>query len=94
MAIGNQASYSTSSLNSEMAQVAVDFHAAAGHAKDFFDRVNALGVAGLQALGFDAPTANAFFTLANQMNTAALIWFGQATQPQTFNYGNASAAAR
>lgn len=94
MPIGNQASYSTNSLNTEIAQVAVNFHNAADHAQDFFERVNALGVNGLQAIGFDAPTANAFFTLANEMNTAALIWFGQAIQDPAFNYDNASAAAR
>ncbi len=94
MAIGNQASYSTASLNAEMAQVAVNLHNANDHAEDFFSRVNALGVAGLKAIGFDDATANAFFTLANQMNTAALVWFGQATQPALFNYDNASAAAR
>ena len=93
-AIGNQASYSITSLNVEIAQVAVDFHNANVHGQDFFERVNALGIAGLEALGFDAPTANAFFTLANQMNTSAQIWFGLATQPAVFNYDNASAAAR
>lgn len=96
MAIGNQASYSTSSLNTEIAQVASNFHNAADHAIDFFERINALGVSGLQGIGFDSATAAAFFTLANQMNTAALIWMGQITQSQyqTFNYDNASAAAR
>lgn len=93
-AIGNQASYSIASLNIEIAQVATDFHNAADHAIDFFERVNALGVSGLQALGFDAPTANAFFTLANQMNTAGQVWNGAATQPAVFNYDNASSAAR
>ena len=94
MAIGNQANYSTSSLNTEIAQVAINFHNAADHAIDFFERINALGIAGLQAIGFDAPTANAFFTLANEMNTAGQIWMGNAIQNPTFNYDNASAAAR
>lgn len=92
--IGNQASYSITSLNTEIANVASNFHNAADHAIDFFERVNALGIAGLQTIGFDAPTATAFFTLANQMNTAALVWMGQVTQSQSFNYDNASAAAR
>jgi hypothetical protein len=94
MPIGNQAGYSTASLNAELAQVAVNFHNAADHAEDFFQRINSLGVAGLKAIGFDDTTANAFFTLANQMNTAAMVWFGTATQPGMFNYDNASAAAR
>jgi len=94
MAIGNQASYSTSSLNTEIAQVAIDFHNAADHARDFFERVDALGVVGLKAIGFDDATANQFYTLADAMNTAAQVWFGQAKQSQIVNFDAASAAAR
>jgi hypothetical protein len=94
MPIGNQAGYSTSSLNTEIATVAVNFHNAADHAQDFFERVNKLGTAGLIAIGFDAPTATLFFTLANQMSTAANVWFGSANQPVAFPYDDASAAAR
>lgn len=93
-AIGNQASYSITSLNTELAQVAVDLHNANDHAVDFFERVNKLGTAGLQAIGFDAATATAFFTLANQMNTAGQVWFGSVNQPAAFPYDDASAAAR
>jgi hypothetical protein len=94
MPIGNQATYSTTSLNNEIAQVAINFHNAADHAQDFFERINALGVAGLIAIGFDTATADKFFTLANQMNTAAMVWFGDAAQTPPFNFDDASAAAR
>ena len=94
MAIGNQTTYSVTSLNAELAQVAMDMHNANDHAIDFFERINKLGTAGLQNIGFDAPTATAFFTLANQMNTAGQVWNGAATQAALFNYDDASAAAR
>jgi len=94
MALGNQASYSTNSLNGELATVAVNLHNANDHAEDFFARINKLGVVGLKNIGFDDATANAFFTLANQMNTAALVWFGNIAQPVAFPYDDASAAAR
>lgn len=94
MPIGNQVNYSTSSLNAELGQVALEMHSANDHAADFFERVNKLGVAGLKNIGFDDPTANAFFTLANQMNTAAFVWLGTVNQPQAFPYDDASAAAR
>jgi len=94
MAIGNQTLYSVTSLNAELGQVALEMHSANDHAADFFERINKLGVAGLQAIGFDGPTATAFFTLANQMNTAAFVWFGTANQPVAFPYDDASAAAR
>jgi len=94
MAIGNQTTYSIASLNAELALVANEMHDANSHAEDFFARINALGTAGLQAIGFDGPTANAFFTLANQMQTSAAIWFGNATQGSLFNFDNAAAAAR
>lgn len=94
MAIGNQVNYSTSSLNTELAQVAKEMHDAHDHARDFFLRINKLGIAGLQVIGFDAPTSTSYFTLANQMNSVALIWFGTGTQSATFPYDDASAAAR
>jgi hypothetical protein len=94
MAIGNQTSYSVTSLNAELGQVATEMHDANSHATDFFERINKLGTAGLQAIGFSASDATAFFTLANQMNTAGFVWFGTASQPVAFPYDDASAAAR
>lgn len=94
MAIGNQASYSTTSVNSELAQVAVNFHNAADHAQDLFERINKLGTGGLQAIGFDAATATQILSLCGQMNEAARIWFGLQNLANPFNYDDASAAAR
>lgn len=94
MAIGNQASYSTTSVNAELAQVATNFHNAADHAEDFFSRINKLGLTGLQSIGFDAPTATLILSLSGQMNEAARIWFGIQALANPFNYDDASAAAR
>jgi hypothetical protein len=94
MPIGNQASYSTVTVNAELAAVATEMHNANAHATDFFERINKLGVTGLQALGFSPADANAIFTLANQMNSAGLFWFGTLPTPTVFPYDDASAAAR
>lgn len=94
MSIGNQAGYSITSLNAEIANVAVNFHNSADHAQDFFERINALGVVGLKAIGFSEADANNYYNIANTMNLAALIWFGQATLPAVNNFDLASAAVR
>jgi hypothetical protein len=94
MAIGNQVNYSTASLHAELGQVALEMHAANDHASDFFERVNKLGVTGLKNVGMDDATANAFFTLSNQMSAAANVWFGSSNQAVAFPYDDASAAAR
>ena len=94
MAIGNQATYSTSSLNSELASIAQEMHDAHSRAMDFFERVNGLGIAGLSTIGFGVTDGQNFFATANYLNTMALLWFGQATQTPSFNYDNATAIAR
>jgi hypothetical protein len=94
MAIGNQTTYSVTSLNAEMGTVAVNFHNAADHAQDFFERIRGLGVQGLKDIGFDPVIAQTFFDTANLMNTAALVWFGQAAQTPASNFDDATAKAR
>ena len=94
MAIGNQSTYSTSSLNSELASIAQEMHDAHTRAMDFFNRVNALGIAGLTAIGFGVTDGQSFFATANYLNTMALLWYGQASQAQAFNFDNATAIAR
>jgi hypothetical protein len=94
MAIGNQTSYSITSLNTELGQVAVEMHNANNHANDFFERINKLGVAGLKNIGFDDATANAFFATTGQLNDAYLLWIGQIVKNPAFNFDDATAVAR
>lgn len=94
MAIGNQATYSTSSLNAELASIAQEMHDANARAMDFFERVNGLGIAGLTVIGFGVTDGQNFFTTANYLNTMAMLWFGQASQAASFNFDNATAIAR
>jgi hypothetical protein len=94
MAIGNQVNLGTSELNTEIAHVAIEFHNAAQHAKEFFERINSLGVAGLQNIGFTANDAQTFFDTSNQMNTAAGVWYGTLAQNPAFNFDDATAKVR
>jgi hypothetical protein len=94
MAIGNQTTYSVTSLNAELGDVAVGMHNANSRANDFFERINKLGVAGLKNIGFDDATANAFFAAAGQLNDAYLLWVGQLVKSPAFNFDDATAAAR
>jgi hypothetical protein len=94
MAIGNQTTYSTSTLHAELGQVALDMHNANAHASDFYERINKLGVAGLKNIGMDDATANAFFAAASQLNDASRLWIGQLVKDPAFNFDDATAAAR
>ena len=94
MPIGNQITYSTSSLNAELGERANSTQTEMRADVDFFERINALGVAGLEAIGFSPDDAQKYFDTANALNTIAQIYFGQATQAQLFQFDNATAKAR
>lgn len=94
MAIGNQTTQSLSSLNAEIGQVATDMHNVNNNAREFFERVNAMGVQGLKDIGFAPADAQSFFDVANYMNTSAGVWFGLLAQTPAFPFDDATAKAR
>jgi hypothetical protein len=94
MAIGNQLTYSTSSLNAELAEIAQEMQDAHRKAREFFERINAFGINGLEGIGFAVDDANNFMQTANYLNTDALIYYGQAAQTPAFNFDDACAKAR
>lgn len=94
MAIGNQLTYSTSSLNAELADIATEMQTAHRRAREFFERINSFGITGLESIGFGPDDANAFMQTANYLNTDALVYYGQAAQTPPFNFDDACAKAR
>ncbi len=94
MAIGNQVNSSISSLNTEIAQVAIDLHNAARHAVDFFERIDARGIQGLKDIGFTDIDAESFYDISNSMNLAGLLWFGQAALPAKSDFSTTTAKVR
>lgn len=94
MAIGNQTTYSTTSLNSELGQHATDTQNVMRGDVEFFERINALGVTGLVAIGFSQDDAEKYYNTANYLNTIAEVYFGQATQLALFRFDDATASAR
>ena len=94
MAIGGTASLTEAGLNGQLGNVAVTLRNACQQAVNFFEGVNGLGAAGLEALGFAAADATAFLAAANYMQTVGAVYYGTAAQTPAFNFDNALAAAR
>jgi len=94
MSVGYQAQNTVNGLNASLGQIAVNLRNDCQIALNFFENVNALGVAGLQGIGFSAADAQAFFNAANYLQTVAQVYFGTAAQTPAFNFDTALAAAR
>jgi hypothetical protein len=94
MSVGNTTNQSTSGLNTQLGSVAVALRDACQDAIQYFQGVNSLGVAGLEAIGFTAQDATDLFTAANLMQSVALVYYGLATQAAAFNYDNGLSEAR
>jgi hypothetical protein len=97
MAIGNQPN--VAQVNSQAAQIAVQFRSSAQAALQFQAYVVALGSTGLVALGFTSADAAALLAVANNMATLAQIYQGTVQQGGTggtgaslFNFQNALVA--
>lgn len=50
--------------------------------------------AGLVAMGFTSDDASAFWTKANNLFAVSQVYYGNITQPSTFDYDDALAAVR
>lgn len=94
MAIGNQVTFSTSSLNSELGQTATNSHIVMSANRELFERVNLLGISGLEAIGFSQSDAQAFIQTLGYLNTIAQVYFGTVAQNPAFNFDDAIADAR
>lgn len=94
MAIGYESNVTQQSLNQQLGQVTVALRDACQSAAQMFTNVNTLGVPGLEALGFTAADAQAFFTAANYAQTVAQLYYGTAQQTPAFSFDSALAAAR
>lgn len=95
--IGYQSNLNLSQLNNILGANAVAMRAACEESLRFFNEVvNVLGVTGLQASPFNmtATDAQAFFNVANYLQTVAQIYFGLIAQAVAFNFDTATAAAR
>jgi hypothetical protein len=87
MPIGEQPN--VAQLNSQAAQIAIQFRNTAIQAVEMQGDVTALGQAGLVALGFASADATAFIAQCNYLATVAQVIQGTATQGTLFNFVNA-----
>lgn len=90
MAIGNDPT--AAQINSQGAQIAMQWRAVAQASLAYQAYVVALGQAGLVAKGMTSADATALLTAANYMATNAQVFQGTATQGSTFNFQNALVA--
>jgi hypothetical protein len=81
-------------LNARLGDAAVSLRAAMEEILTLWSFVQPTGEAGLEALGFSAQDATAYFSAANYMQTVASLYFGTGTQPDTFNFDSALALVR
>ena len=94
MAIGNGVNVTETSANATLGQLAINLRNDAASIINWFGTVNALGVAGLVALGFTANDAANYFTACNELQTIAQVYYGTAAQTPAFNFDNALAPVR
>jgi hypothetical protein len=94
MAVGLSSDLSVPGLNGRLGQIAVKVRNELQDARNFFQDVQKLGVAGLQTVGFSAPDAQEFFTEASYLNTVAGVYYGTATQTTLFNFDDGTTQAR
>lgn len=87
MAVGNQATVGI--INESLTGNALQLRAALRTVANFQEYVVALGLSGLEALGYSSTDAQSVLNLASYMNTIAGVYFGTATQGSQFNFDNA-----
>lgn len=92
MAVGNQATLTQALVNSYAAQLAIQLRSMCQQILTFQAAVVALGLTGLQGIGFTAADAQIILNMANYMATIAQVYQGTATQATTFNFENALTA--
>jgi hypothetical protein len=92
MAVGNPVDQG--GLNAQLGDAAVSLRAAMEQVLTLWAFVQPTGAAGLEAFGFTADDANAYFTAANYMQTVAGIYFGTGAQPGAFDFDSALALVR
>lgn len=97
MAVGNQPTMQT--VNNRAGSLAVNMRQIMDQAKDLETQVSALGVSGLEAIGFSPADAANLVTLVNYMSTVAGCYYGTVQQGGTggtgaitFNFDNALSA--
>ena len=87
MSIGNQAS--TGSINNMLTQYAISLRDDCQNILNLQEFITTLGVAGLEALGFDSTDAASVVTMVSYLNTIAEVFNGTATQGTEFDFNNA-----
>lgn len=87
MAVGQQPTQA--SINGALTQWALNLRNDCQGIGNFFEYVNGLGLAGLEALGFDSTDAQTVLTLVSYLNTVAEVYKGTATQASEFDFDNA-----
>lgn len=92
MPVGNPVD--TGGLNARLGDAAVTLRAAMEEIQSLWSFVQPTGTAGLEAIGFSADDAAAYFNAANYMQTVAGLYFGTAAQPDAFSFDSALAQVR
>jgi hypothetical protein len=73
-------------INNDLTQLALQQRSLAQAIVDFFEQVNDLGTAGLEALGFTSDDAAAMVTNASYLATPSQVYLGTATQGTLFDF--------
>ncbi len=87
-------------LNAKLGDAAVTAKTSASLSEELWAFVSSLGAdqaaqeAGLVAKGFGAEDAAKFWLAANYLHALGAIYYGEGTQPATFNYDNGLAGVR
>jgi hypothetical protein len=92
MAVGNQVD--VGGLNARLGDAAVSLRSVMEQILTLWAFVQPQGQAGLEALGFSADDAAAYFQAANYMQTVAGVYFGTASQGTDFDFDSALALVR
>lgn len=87
MPVGNQAT--PASISQALTSMAVSLRNDCQNIANFQEFVVTLGLAGLEAIGFDSADAQTVLNMASYMNTIAGVYNGTATQGSEFNFGSA-----
>lgn len=87
MAVGSQPS--EGNINQTLTQLALAIREWAQDAAEQRAYLNKLGLAQLEALGFNAADAQSVLTLIDYMGTVADLYHGTATQASAFNFEDA-----
>jgi hypothetical protein len=98
MAVG--ATVSSAQLNNILTSLANRMQEVMADVVELWDWIATLGAdataqkAALVTLGFSAQDADTFWTKANNMFAVAQVYYGQGTQPSTFDFDSALSGVR